>query len=290
MVEFVDIGLDGDLPGPDVEALQAADVARLLPAPDRESDKYRRGVVGVVAGSDSYPGAAVLTVCAAVRSGAGMVRYSGPRRVVDAVLAEAPDTVVHEGMPADAGRVQAWVVGPGLDTDEIARERLTQVLASDVPVLVDADGLSVLARVLDGGALERSAPTLLTPHAGELARLAGVDRADVEARRLQSVSALAERLGATVLLKGSTTLVAAAGAPVRANATGTSWLATAGSGDVLSGLCGALLAQGLPARDAGSVGAYVHGLAARLAADGAPVSARQLVPALSTAWRRLTAR
>ncbi|MQA05785.1 MAG: NAD(P)H-hydrate dehydratase [Streptosporangiales bacterium] len=284
VVELVDIGLAGDLAAVDVAALQDSDVADLLPEPARESDKYRRGVVGVVAGSERFLGAAVLTVTAA--ASAGMVRYSGPRRVVDAVLAAAPDIVAHEGMPADAGRVQAWVVGPGLDTDEVARERLTQVLAGDVPVLVDADGLGVLATAL-GDVVERSAPTLLTPHAGEAARLLGADRAEVEARRLVHVRALAERTGATVLLKGSTTLVAGQDGPVRANPTGTSWLATAGSGDVLSGLCGALLAQGLPPCDAASAGAYLHGLAARLAADGAPVPARDLVGALPAAWRQL---
>lgn len=287
-VELVDIGLADDLPAAAVEALQAADVAALLPEPAGESDKYRRGVVGVVAGSDRYPGAAVLVTTAAARAGAGMVRYSGPRRVADAVLAAMPSTVVHEGMPADAGRVQAWIVGPGVDTDEIAAERVAQVLASDVPVLVDADGLGVLAATLGGRPLGRSAPTLLTPHAGELARLAGADRADVEARRLTHVRDLAERLGATVLLKGSTTLVAEPGRPVRANPTGTPWLATGGTGDVLSGLCGALLAQGLSPRDAGSVGAYLHGLAARLASEGAPISAERLVPAITDAWRSLS--
>jgi ADP-dependent NAD(P)H-hydrate dehydratase / NAD(P)H-hydrate epimerase len=298
VVEFVDIGLAGDLAAPDVEVLQASDVAALLPRPGRESDKYRRGVVGVVAGSERFPGAGVLAVGAAGRSGAGMVRYSGPTRVADLVRAHWPDAIVHEGMPADAGRVQAWVVGPGLDTDHVARDRLAQVLASDVPVLVDADGLNLLAA--DAAPLDRTAPVLLTPHAGELGRLSGAGRTDVEARRLAHVRALADRFGVTVLLKGSTTLVAAPGEPVRVNPTGTAWLATAGTGDVLSGLAGALLAQGLAPRDAGSVGAYLHGLAARLAAagtpphpesppDGAPIPAADLIPAISRAWRSVTA-
>lgn len=297
VVEFVDIGLAGDLAAPDVEVLQPSDLAALLPSPGRESDKYRRGVVGVVAGSERFPGAGVLAVGAAGRSGAGMVRYSGPARVADLVRTHWPDAIVHEGMPADAGRVQAWVVGPGLDTDQIARERLSQVLASDVPVLVDADGLNLLAA--GDVPLDRSAPTLLTPHAGELARLAGVDPADVEARRLHHVRALAQRFGVTVLLKGSTTLVATPGGPVRANPTGTSWLATGGTGDVLSGLAGALLAEGLAPVDAGSVGAYLHGLAARLAAAGtpahpqssgsAPIPASALIPAIGAAWRTVTA-
>ncbi|RSO07432.1 bifunctional ADP-dependent NAD(P)H-hydrate dehydratase/NAD(P)H-hydrate epimerase [Streptomyces sp. WAC 06783] len=278
-LRLVDIGLD--LPADAaVEALQYADVAALLPRPSAESDKYRRGVVGVVAGSSRYPGAAVLAVSGALRGGAGAVRYVGP--AADEVLARFPETLVHAGPPSKAGRVQSWVIGPGIGDDGDA---VADVLDSDVPVLVDADGLRFLdaARVRD-----RAAPTLLTPHAGEAAALLGADRTDVEASRLRSVRELAERYGATALLKGSTTLVAdPAGGPVRANPTGTGWLATAGSGDVLSGLTGSLLATGLSARDAASTGAYLHGLAARLAAtpDGAPILATDVAGALGEAWR-----
>ncbi|MEU9702738.1 NAD(P)H-hydrate dehydratase, partial [Streptomyces sp. NPDC047981] len=243
-LRLVDIGLGATLPSvPDFEALQHEDVARLLPVPGVESDKYRRGVVGVVAGSARYPGAAVLAVTGALRGGAGAVRYVGPAG--DAVIARHPETLVHAGAPGKAGRVQAWVVGPGLGDE---RSAVAEVLASDVPVLVDADGLAGL----DATAVrERTAPTLLTPHAGEAAALLGVAREEVEAERLAAVRELAGRFGATVLLKGSTTLVAEDSGPVRVNPTGTSWLATAGSGDVLSGLAGSLLAAGLRARDAG---------------------------------------
>lgn len=278
-LRFVDIGLESaGVPGA-AEALQHADVARLLPVPAAESDKYRRGVVGVVAGSARYPGAAVLAVAGALRGGAGAVRYVGQGG--DAVLARFPETLVSGGAPGAAGRVQAWVIGPGLD-DGVAGA-LAEVLASDVPVLVDADGL----RGLDPAAVRgRSAPTVLTPHAGEAARLLGVERGVVEAQRLDSVRKLAALYGATVLLKGSTTLVAAAeGGPVRVNPTGTGWLATAGSGDVLSGLVGALMAAGLPVLDAASVGAYLHGLAGREAARGAPVSAGDVAEGIGGAWR-----
>jgi hydroxyethylthiazole kinase-like uncharacterized protein yjeF len=164
------------------------------------------------------------------------------------------------------------------------------VLDSDVPVLVDADGL----RLLDPAAVrDRAAPTLLTPHAGEAAALLGVGREEVEASRLGSVRELAARFGATVLLKGSTTLVAAPDgekSPVRVNPMGSSWLATAGSGDVLSGLAGSLLAAGLGARDAGSAAAYLHGLAARhAAADGTPITALEVAEALPAAWRDVSA-
>ncbi|MFE4367292.1 NAD(P)H-hydrate dehydratase [Streptomyces sp. NPDC056835] len=288
-VRLVDIGLAPHLPSvPALEALQHEDVARLLPVPTGESDKYRRGVVGVVAGSARYPGAAVLAVSGALRGGAGAVRYVGPGG--DAVIARFPETLVHEGPPSKAGRVQAWAVGPGLGDalgDGSGPEAaVADVLASDVPVLVDADGL----RLLDAETVRgRTAPTLLTPHAGEAAALLGVARPEVEAGRLTAVRELAARYGATVLLKGSTTLVADPdpAVPVRVNPTGTSWLATAGSGDVLSGLSGSLLAAGLAARDAASVAAYLHGLSARLASRNAPLAADDVAENLPEAWRNV---
>ncbi|MFE4218479.1 NAD(P)H-hydrate dehydratase [Streptomyces sp. NPDC056844] len=285
-LRLVDIGLAAELPArPDLEALQYADVAALLPEPDAESDKYRRGVVGVAAGSERYPGAAVLAVAGALRGGAGAVRYAGPG--ADAVIARFPETLVHPGPPSKAGRVQAWVVGPGLGDGTQAAGAVSDVLAADVPVLVDADGL----RLMDMAAVRaRTSATVLTPHAGEAAALLGVEREEVEAGRLAAVRELAERYRATVLLKGSTTLVAERGdTPVRVNPTGTPWLATAGSGDVLSGLTGSLLAAGLAPRDAASVGAYLHGLAARRTSDGAPVTAQDVADSVPAAWRDVRA-
>ncbi|MFI5657400.1 NAD(P)H-hydrate dehydratase [Streptomyces sp. NPDC051684] len=281
-LRLVDIGLELAPADTGLEALQYADVAALLPRPTGESDKYRRGVVGIVAGSARYPGAAVLAVAGALHGGAGAVRYVGP--AADAVLARFPETLVSAGPPAKAGRVQAWVLGPGLGDDTSG---LHDVLASDVPVLIDADGL----RLADPATVrERTAPTVLTPHAGEAAALLGVTRDAVEAERLSSVRELAARYAATVLLKGSTTLVAPPDEtrPARVNPTGTPWLATAGSGDVLSGLTGSLLAAGLAPLDAASVGAHLHGLAARHAADGAPISAQDVAGALRSAWQDVT--
>ncbi|MCX5278554.1 NAD(P)H-hydrate dehydratase [Streptomyces sp. NBC_00198] len=279
-VHLVDIGLD--LPEQaDLEALQHADVAARLPRPGAASDKYRRGVVGIAAGSARYPGAAVLAVSGALRGGAGAVRYVGP--AADAVIARFPETLVSGDGPAKAGRVQAWVVGPGIGDDATS---VAEVLAADVPVLVDADALRLADRET---VRARSAPTLLTPHAGEAAALLGVAREAVEEARLASVRELAGLYGATVLLKGATTLVAGpVGGPVRVNATGTAWLATAGSGDVLSGLAGSLLASGLSALAAGSVAAYLHGLAGRFAADGAPAGAHDVAAAVPEAWRDVT--
>jgi ADP-dependent NAD(P)H-hydrate dehydratase / NAD(P)H-hydrate epimerase len=278
-VRLVDIGLAAELPSePELEALQHADVARLLPVPGAESDKYRRGVVGIAAGSARYPGAAVLAVSGALRGGAGAVRYVGPAG--DAVISRFPETLVSDKGPKKAGRVQAWVVGPGAGDDAAT---VAEVLEADVPVLIDADGLRLADRDAVRG---RGGPTLMTPHAGEAAALLGVAREEVEGARLAAARELAARYGATVLLKGSTTLVAdARGGAVRVNATGTPWLATAGSGDVLSGLAGSLLASGLSAPDAGSAAAYLHGLAGRFAADGAPAGAHDVAEAVPAAWR-----
>ncbi len=274
VVELVDIGLGPVLPPARVKALQSADIDAALPPPPPESDKYRRGVVGLVAGSDTYPGAAVLCAGGALRGGVGMVRYVGPERAGDLVLRRWPEVVV------GTGRVQAWVVGSGLGDSPESVERAREALGSGLPAVVDADGLRHAEP-------HRAAPTLLTPHAGELARLLGADRADVEAHRLHWARVAAERWGAAVLLKGSTTVVAAPDGAARVNPTGTSWLATAGSGDVLAGLAGALLARGLEPFDAGSVAAWLHGLAARIAADGAPITPVDVLEALPAARRRV---
>ncbi|MET7473060.1 NAD(P)H-hydrate dehydratase [Streptomyces sp. NPDC005648] len=278
-VRLVDIGLRDVLPAePALEALQHADVAALLPAPGAESDKYRRGVVGIAAGSARYPGAAVLAVSGALRGGAGAVRYVGPAG--NAVLARFPETLVSDQGPHKAGRVQAWVVGPGAGDDA---GTVAEVLEADVPVLIDADGLRLAEPDI---VRARRAATLMTPHAGEAAALLGVSREEVEGARLKWARELAGTYRATVLLKGSTTVVAGpAGRAVRVNATGTPWLATAGSGDVLSGLAGSLLASGLSALDAGSAAAYLHGLAGRFAADGAPAGAHDVAEAIPEAWR-----
>lgn len=292
-VELVDIGLGPSLPTASVTALQAPDVG--LPVPTAESDKYRRGVVGIVAGSATYTGAALLATGGALRTGAGMVRFvsvAHPAELVRARWPEAVVTVLKEGSDVDvcgAGRVQAWVVGPGIGTDAYSARLVAQVLSSDVSVVVDADALTIVAG--DPALVSaRSAPTVLTPHAGELTRLLGLEpaaRAAVEARRLEHAHAAANRFGATVLLKGSTTVICSPGGLTRVNPTGTSWLATAGSGDVLSGITGALLAGGLSALDAASYAAYLHGAAGRIAAHDAPIVADDIIASIPAAIRSL---
>ncbi|HEU5388443.1 MAG TPA: NAD(P)H-hydrate dehydratase [Streptosporangiaceae bacterium] len=299
-VELVDIGLGPYLPDePVATAPQGDDIRALLPRPGAESDKYRRGVLGLLAGSDRYTGAALLSAGGAVHGGAGMIRVVTADVAAVLVRQAWPETVisVHPDdpdwdLPGSVGRVQAWVAGPGMGTDPGAVARLTAIVRTDLPVLVDADGLTILSQHRD--LLPRNAPTLITPHAGELGRLLGAEPAEVEARRLEHARRAAAELGVTVLLKGSTTVIAAPdGGPVLVNPTGTPWLATAGSGDVLSGLAGALLAQGLPPAQAGLAAAYLHGLAGRLAAapgasgDTAPIGASDLVRALPAAFRSL---
>ena len=264
-VHLVDIGLDP--PGAAVESLQPADVRRLLPRPAPHDHKYTRGVVGIRAGSATYPGAAQLCVAGANCGLGGMVRYVGA--AADQVRARQPEVV-------GAGRVQAWVVGSG--GGERAGDELAAALADGVPVVVDADGLAHVKGPPPVGAV-------LTPHAGELAAMTGADREDVESRPLHHARSAAATYQAVVLLKGHRTLVAAPDGRCRANATGVPWLATAGAGDVLAGLIGSLLAAGLAPYDAASVGSWLHGAAATLASRGGPLRAGDVADALPQAVR-----
>ena len=267
-VHLVDIGLD--LPAPVLTAMQEADVRALLPRPAPDAHKYTRGVVGVRAGSEQYPGAGVLCVSGAGSGLVGMVRYVGG--AADLVREKHPEVVV------GTGRVQAWVIGSGGGAD--AEQALAESLADGVPVVVDADGLSHVTGPL-------GVPALLTPHAGELSRMLGVSRAEIEADQLHFARLAAREYAAVVLLKGRHTLVAEPGGRVHATTVGPSWLATAGAGDVLAGICGALLAAGLHPFDAGAVGSWLHGAAASAAGDGGPITAPDVALALPGLLRSL---
>jgi hydroxyethylthiazole kinase-like uncharacterized protein yjeF len=272
-VEVVDIGL---LPGlhdahePAVERLTTAGAAALWPVPGPQDDKYRRGVVGVVAGSPAYTGAAVLAVGGALRAGAGMVRYVGPDHPAEQVRMHWPEAVV------GSGRVQAWVLGSGVDpdADDGQADAVRDGLASGLPCVVDAGALALLT---DDPSLRDalSARTVLTPHAGELARLLTavrggneVERAEVEARPLAAAREVVAATGATVLVKGATTIVVPPRGPVRSVSRAPAWLATAGAGDVLAGVLGTLLAAGLDPGDAAALAADVHGRAAARVSQG----------------------
>ncbi|MDN4481479.1 NAD(P)H-hydrate dehydratase [Demequina muriae] len=266
----------------------AEQVRERWPVPPSDADKYSRGVVGVVAGSDAYPGAAALVVSGAIRAGAGMVRYVGPARAQDLVLSHRPECVVHD--PGDAAeslpRAQAWVVGPGVADHPIQDAAIGAVMASGLPMVVDAGALEEVARSRASGS--RDAPSdrvLLTPHAEELMRTLEALRhdatiLDIAADRAGHARLLAETARATVLLKGARTLIASPGGHVLELPSAPPWLATAGSGDVLAGIAGALLAAGLTAADAGACAAWAHARAAESANRGGPVAALDVAQAL----------
>ena len=272
-VRLFDIGLGPWLGEPVLEALDAADVRGLLPSPSYDDHKYTRGVVGVRAGSATYPGAALLCVSGAATGLVGMVRYVGPDAVAATVRSRFPEVV-------GDGRVQAWAVGSGGDDQaaDALRSALGDATATDeVTVVVDADALAHVPAQLPP---DHGRRVVLTPHAGELAAVLGVDRTDVEADPLAHARRAADRFGAPVLLKGPRTVVASPGRRTRVNTTGTGWLATAGAGDVLCGLVAALAAAGLDPHDAASVGAWVHGRAGERAAGQGPVVAGDLAHAI----------
>jgi ADP-dependent NAD(P)H-hydrate dehydratase / NAD(P)H-hydrate epimerase len=301
-LEVVDIGL---LPGlqaahePAVERLTTAGAAARWPVPGPQDDKYRRGVVGVVAGSPAYTGAAVLAVGGALRAGAGMVRYVGPEHPAEQVRMHWPEAV------SGSGRVQAWVLGSGVDpdADDGQADAVRAGLGSGLPCVVDAGALALLAG--DPSLREAlSERTVLTPHAGELARLltavrgdgTEVERAEVEARPLAAAREVVAATGATVLVKGATTLVVPPRGPVRSVSRAPAWLATAGAGDVLAGVLGTLLAAGLDPPDAAALAADVHGRAATLASHGdtedgpgGPILATDVVGAVPAVVRALLA-
>jgi ADP-dependent NAD(P)H-hydrate dehydratase / NAD(P)H-hydrate epimerase len=280
-VEVVEIGVPRGAPAPRSAGLISERLLQLYPRRARSGSKFESGVVLVVGGSAGLTGAPTMAARSASRAGAGYVQVAVPesaQAAIDMRLLEQMSRGLpeHEGAHTPAGvsvaeemaeRAGAVVLGPGLGRDEGAAE-FARAVASGVgkPLLIDADGLNAHA-----GRLEllrtRSAPTVLTPHEGELGRLLGVDSEEIKAHRLGYAREAAELGGAVVLLKGDDTVVAAPGGPVAINRGATPALATAGTGDVLSGLIGALLAKGLAGLEAAALGALAHALAGRAAAE-----------------------
>ncbi|MEN3301629.1 NAD(P)H-hydrate dehydratase [Pseudonocardia sp.] len=260
-VELVDIGLGPLLPEPHAEVLDDVDAGERWPIPGPADDKYTQGVVGIAAGSSTYPGAAVLSAGAAALATSGMVRFAGS--AADWVRGRWPEVVATDTVD-DAGRTQAWTVGPGIGTDDEGRDVLATVLDRDVPVCADADAITLLARHEDLRERVAGKPVVLTPHAGEFARIAG----EVGTDRIASARRASAALGVTVLLKGNATVIADPEGRTLVHPSTDAWAATAGSGDVLSGILGALLAAGLEPLWAAGCAAHVHGKAASLAAHG----------------------
>ena len=246
----VDIGLD---PAGEAPALDGWDLDRVAAAwryPGASSDKYAKGVVGIDCGSARYPGAGILATFGAVHGGAGMVRFLGPASAQPVLSTDLPNVVFAPG------RVQAHLLGSGWGDRRDGARVVAAAVDSDVPGVLDADGLRYRP--------ERMPETwLLTPHAGELAALLGVQRAEIESDPVAAVHAGAEATGATVLIKGATQLVARPGVPtVEVAVPGPAWTGQAGSGDTLGGLCAAALAAGLPAHTAGVLAASLQAVTA----------------------------
>jgi ADP-dependent NAD(P)H-hydrate dehydratase / NAD(P)H-hydrate epimerase len=276
-IALVDIGLDESLEQPTLVGCDGEDdLAGQWPFPDENSDKYSRGVVGIDSGSEAYPGAAIMNTFGAVYAGAGMVRFLGAAAAARVIEADLPNVVF------SAGRVQANLYGSGWGDRFDGKEVIATAADSGVPAVVDADGLRYLPDRLPSS-------FLLTPHAGELARLLGCQRAEVQADPIAAVQAGAEQTGATVLLKGASQFVAEPGSDqVSIAVPGPSWTAQAGSGDVLAGICAALLAAGVPARRAGMLGASLQAVTA--ASEPGPLPPQELAKRCAGVLGRLQQR
>lgn len=261
----------------------AADARSIVRVPRASDDKYRRGVLGVQTGSNAYPGAAVLGVDAAARTGVGMIRYLGPQTPTRLVLQRRPEVVTA------TGRVQAWLLGSGMDADtrsDAETASLRHALGQDVPRVIDAGALDLVE--------EAGADTIITPHAGELSTM--WSRVGVTAPRTAIADdpvtwarKTADRFGVTVLLKGARTIVAGPSTPTFSVTASSSWAATAGSGDVLGGILGALLATNAAFLADGGTGilsrvaataAYLHQEAGARASGGGPITALDIAEAM----------
>jgi hydroxyethylthiazole kinase-like uncharacterized protein yjeF len=257
------------------------DSRNFVAAPTSVDDKYSRGVLGVIAGSRQYPGAAVLACEGAMQAGVGMVRYFGPRVARMLVLRQSPEIVIN------SGQVQAWLVGPGIDFKKVGRRRrrlIEDAVDQKIPMILDAGAITLTSRI--------AAPTLITPHFRELSSLFALSKIEVNAKEIQAdprtwALRAASEFGVCVLLKGAQTVVAAGQIAIEMPPA-PAWLATAGTGDVLSGILGALLAtqsnqvKERPEFLAGlaATGSWIHSEAARTASQGGPISALGLSSAI----------
>lgn len=280
-VEVVDIGIPRGAPAPERIGLISDRALALVPARERSGNKFKSGTVVVAGGARGMTGAPIMAALSAMRTGAGYVQVAVPGsvetvfdlRLLEAMTHALPDeggAHVEEGaekIAELAERAGAIVLGPGIGKSDGAVAFARAVARSaGVPLLIDADGLNAHAGELESLA-GRSAPTILTPHDGELGRLLAIESAAVGERRLYHARDAAKRSGAIVVLKGDDTLVVPPGGPVAVSPVGTPALATAGTGDVLSGLIGALLAKGMDPFEAACAGVLAHGRAGRAAAD-----------------------
>lgn len=309
-VRVVDIGIpsewaDGGESA--IEVIAGSDVAGLLPRRLRASHKGTYGTLLVVAGARGYAGAAALAARAALRAGAGLVHVATPRCVAATVSAIVPEAMVHpvaeteQGSVAEtawrdvaelAGRATAVLVGPGLTQNASGAEVVFKTLALPVPVVLDADALNIVA-ARSSGLESRPAPTVMTPHPGEMARLLRASVQAVQADRFAAVRSAAAAWRAIVVLKGAGTIVHAAGRPFHVNLTGNPGMATAGAGDVLAGMLGGFVAGGIDPFDAAIASVYLHGMAGDTAAlrmAQMSLTSCDILDAVPSAVRELTFR
>jgi NAD(P)H-hydrate repair Nnr-like enzyme with NAD(P)H-hydrate dehydratase domain len=268
------------------------DAKKCIAVPSDLDNKYSRGVLGAITGSAQYPGASVLTTSAAAATGVGMIRFYASSGLDHLVLHETPSVVCHPG------NVSAWIVGSGIDarkysslTTWIRYRHFKSIKIQGVPTVLDAGALKL------AGKLEQ--PTVITPHSGELARLLNSRGVSVTAEALEGnpkkwVVIAAKTLGVTVLLKGSRTYVANDSNLIELPVA-TPWLATAGTGDVLAGILGALVATHLIEilndpdylAPLAASAALIHAFSATLASGGSPISAEQMIPKISESLRKI---
>jgi len=300
-VEVVDIGIPDGAPVAPAAGLIQPGVLAGIPRRGAGSTKFTSGAVVVAGGASGLTGAPTMAALAAQRTGAGYVTVLAPAstelafavRLLEAMFRGLPEAdgalapAALEPALAALARADAVVLGPGLSKHEGAQALARELVRrAEAPLVVDADGLNALAGRLAETVAVRSAPTVLTPHAGELGRLLGRPSAEVDAHRLASAREAAASTGAVVVLKGDDTIVAEPGGEVAISPGGAPALATAGTGDVLAGVIGALLAKGLPAPHAAAAGVFAHLRAGRLAAaphGPDPVVASDVIAALPAA-------
>lgn len=285
-VEVVDIGLGEQLGDPELYVIDAQDVAAVLPQLKRNANKYSRGVLGLVAGSAQYPGAALLSGRSAVNAGVGMLRTVADGLTAELLASEVPEAVAHHGglgsgAQGEIPTVSAWAVGPGIGEDKQQRANVEVALASGKNVVVDASALPYVTPDSGGSNL------VLTPHLGELERMltaAGlrVTREGIAADPVRWARWAAVSYNSVVLLKGPSTIVCSPEGFTWVNTNSTSDLATAGSGDVLTGLIGALLSAWDPAQPVNELAklaasaAFIHGQTGKSLAEKSTFGAKAL--------------
>ena len=290
MVSKLELDADLFVP-PQAHLNEVALFAHCVQRRRHSSHKGSHGSVAVVGGARGMAGAPILAARAALMSGAGRV-YACFVGEAPAYDAGHPELMCRSAQQFDFDSA-ALVLGPGMGHTAASAEVLASALHSHAAAVIDADALNMLAAdaTLHALAVQRHAPTILTPHPLEAARLLGVSAADIQNDRPAAARSLAERLAATVVLKGSGTVIAARDGQLVVNTTGNPALATAGTGDVLAGLCGSLLAQGWPEWEAALAGVWLHGMAADvLVTEGSGpigITASELLPAIRTALNRL---